>query len=389
MKTISYIVTVTAVLAAAAPAAAERPRLTPYATVVGGLGVEDLQPREGDDSEDRTTTIALSRFGLRGVLSRGVYVESEFEVNAGPHGTSAWEGQAALQVRNQLLRIERWGARLEVGRITDDSSVDFFSAHVADQLMTDPFTRLPLLSSGFNRGNGILLRYQVLPGLEPGVSLNSANPTSTTSSLVLGGSFPPFSRFYFAPYQQVGRDASSLPADQYQITVLTPSVVYRHRLVEARGGVQLFRVNTDTTTSDDQNILGYNLRGGVTVPLLGRRLRPFLDLSRVENSVVEADDGKVLSPDVFVGYTVTGGIDYDYSGHSGVGVQYTLLRAQQGRTNRQTSHFVNLGSTYWLTDSTSFSARVSIYRDCQLVAGEGPCDPEGERAYYATARAIF
>ena len=389
MRTIGQAIVIVIVIAAAAPAAADRPALDPYATIVGGLGVEDLQTRDGDDSEDRSTTIALSRFGLRGVLSPGVYVESEFEVNAGPHGTSAWEGQAALQVRNQLLRIERWRGRLEVGRITDDSSIDFFSAHVADQLLTDPFTRLPLLSSGFNRGNGVLFRYEVLPGLAPGVTVNSANPTSTTSSLVLGGTFPPFSRFYFAPYQQVGNDASGFPADQYQITVLTPSVVYQHRLVEARGGVQLFRVNTNTTTSDDQNILGYNLRAGVLAHLLDRRLRTFFDLSRVENSVVEPNDGKVLSDDVFVGYTVTGGVDYDYLGKNGVGVQYTLLRAQQGRTNRQTTHFVNLGTTYWLTDATSFAARVALYSDCQEVAGEPGCEREGVRGFFATARSIF
>ena len=378
-----------ALLTVVTSAAADAPTVQPYATIVGGVGVESLQTRAEDFSEDRSTTIALSRFGMRGVLSPGVYVESEFEVNAGPHGTSAWEGQAALQVRNQLLRIERWRGRLEVGRITDDSSLDFYSSHVADQLLTDSFTRLPLLSSGFNRGNGILARYEVLPGLAPGITLNSANPTSTTSSLVLGGSFPPFSRFYFAPYQNVGRDASSLPGDQYHITVLTPSVIYTHRRVEARAAAQLFRVNTDTSAQDDENIIGYNLRAGVMVNFLARRLRPFLNMSRVTNSVVDPDDGKVLSTDVFTGYTVTGGIDYDYLGRSGVGLQYTLLRAQQGSSNRDTAHFVSLGSTYWLTDATSFAARFSLFSDCQEVAGEPPCQREGVRAFFATARSMF
>ena len=64
-------------------------RLQFYAGVVGGMHVETLQLREADQSEDRITTVALSRFGLRGRLSGGIYLESEFEVNGGPHGTSA------------------------------------------------------------------------------------------------------------------------------------------------------------------------------------------------------------------------------------------------------------------------------------------------------------
>ena len=76
-----------------------------------------------------------------------------------------WEGQAALQVRNQLLRWTPGRLRIDVGRITDDSSVDFFSAHVADQLLTDAYTRAPLLASGYNRGQGVLLQYELAPGL--------------------------------------------------------------------------------------------------------------------------------------------------------------------------------------------------------------------------------
>ena len=82
-------------------------QLKPYVSIVGGLEVETIQHRTdlADDREDRIVTLALSRFGLRGTLGEGVYVESELEVNAGPHGTSVWEGQAALQVRNQMVRV--------------------------------------------------------------------------------------------------------------------------------------------------------------------------------------------------------------------------------------------------------------------------------------------
>ena len=82
-------------------------KIRPYAALVGGVEYETLQTKADNPAEDRAVTIALSRLGLRGNIGRHVYIESEFEVNAGPHGTSAWEGQAALQVRNQLVRLRR------------------------------------------------------------------------------------------------------------------------------------------------------------------------------------------------------------------------------------------------------------------------------------------
>src|SRR5262245_17973047 len=218
-------------------------KLRPYVAIVGGVEYETVQSKAEDPREDRGITIALSRLGLRGDLTHGFSFESEFEVNAGPHGTSVWEGQAALQVRNQLIRWEGYRLRVDAGRVTDDSSLDYFSDHVADQLLTDGFTRGPLLASGFNRGNGVLARWEALPGLRPGLTINAANPTSTTASLVVGGTFPPFSRFYFAPHQQVGRDASKFPADEYHIVVVTPSVVWQYLMFEAQGGIQFFRVN--------------------------------------------------------------------------------------------------------------------------------------------------
>src|SRR6185503_17014027 len=259
-----------------------------YAALVGGIEYETLQTKEDNPAEDRAVTIALSRLGLRGNIGEHVYIESEFEVNAGPHGTSVWEGQAALQVRNQLVRLRQYDIRVDAGRITDDASLDFYSDHVADQLLTDGFTRASLLASGFNRGNGVLIRYEMpqVPGLQPGITINAANPTSTTASLVVGGTFPPFSRFYFAPYQQVGRDASKFPADEYHIVVVSPSVVYRHGLVDAQAAVQFFRVNTNTSSNMDQPIDGFNVRGGAALRLLDDRVHPFANFSVVQNEVV-------------------------------------------------------------------------------------------------------
>src|SRR5689334_7577874 len=93
---------------AAAPAAADI-QIKPYAAVAGGLKGELSLTRPGVTREPRATTLAVSRFGLRADLADWIYAESEFEANAGLHGTSTWEGQAAFQVRNQLLRL--YGAR--------------------------------------------------------------------------------------------------------------------------------------------------------------------------------------------------------------------------------------------------------------------------------------
>ncbi len=366
-------------------------KLRPYAALVGGVEVETLQTKEDNPAEDRTVTIALSRLGLRGDIHPDVYIESEFEVNAGPHGTSAWEGQAALQVRNQLVRLHKAGWRADVGRITDDASLDYYSDHVADQLLTDGFTRAPVLASGFNRGNGILVRYELpqVPGLQPGVTLNAANPTSTTASLVVGGTFPPFSRFYFAPHQQVGRDASKFPADEYHIVVVSPSVVYRHGLVDAQAAVQMFRVNTNTSSDMDQPIDGFNVRAGAALRLVDDHIHPFANLSVVQNEVVDPDDGMVLSGEIFRGITASGGIDWNYWDRNGVGVQYAWVSDQQGEATETTQHFVNLGSTWWFTDTTSVGARLGIYSRCEDLDGEGCPEREGERSFFTTLRTLL
>jgi hypothetical protein len=373
-----------------APAAsASKIKITPYAALVGGVEYETVQTREGNLAEDRGVTIALSRLGLRGDLGHGISVESEFEVNAGPHGTSVWEGQAALQVRNQLIRLQRSRFRVDAGRVTDDSSLDFYSEHVADQLLTDGYTRGPLLASGFNRGNGVLVRYQALPGLSPGLTLNAANPTATTASLVVGGTFPPFARFYFAPWQQVGRDASKFPADEYHIVMVTPSVTYRRPEIEAQAAVQFFRVNTNTSTNMDQPIDGFNIRLGVAGHLMDGKLHPFGNFSVVQNEVVDPNDGMYLSGEIFRGITASGGVDFNYLARNGIGISYAVVRDQQGEATRATQHFVNLGTTWWLADTTSLGARLGVYVRCEDLDGQGCPETEGERSFFMTLRTIL
>jgi hypothetical protein len=371
------------------PTRPAEPTVKPYIAIVGGLQYQTIQAGSPDDHrEDRGVTIALSRFGVRAQLGRGISLESEFEANAGPHGASAWEGQAALSVRNQLIRIVRNRWTVEAGRITDAASVDFYCDHVTDQLLTDGYTRGSLLASGFNRGNGVQVRWKVIPSLSVGINLNAANPVSTTSSLVVGGTFPPFSRFYFAPYQYVGRDSANFPADEYHFVMFTPSLVFDSERVQGLAAVQMFTVNTNTSSNEDQTIDGYNLRLGVAGRLASGHIRPFANFSMVQNEVVDPNDGSRLSGEIYTGFTFSFGADVNIRERDGVGVQVALVRDQQGVTSRAEQVFVNFGGTYWLGERTALGARAAMYSRCTDAAGMG-CVQEGERSLFVTLRTFI
>lgn len=373
----------------AAPAPLLGGKLEPFLAMVGGVEVETLQKLRGDDREDRLVTVAISRFGLRGKPADGIYVESEFEVNGGPHGTSVWEGQAALQVRNQLVRLVRGKLRVDAGRITDDATLDFFSEHVADQLLTDEFTRYPILASGYNRGNGVLARWKLIPGLEPGLSVSAANPVSTTASLMVGGTYPPFSRFYVASHQQVGRDASKFPADEFHIVVVTPSVTFARGPLRAQGALQVFQVNTNTSSSEDAKLDGVNARAGVAATF--RPVTVFVNGSVVQNEMVDPDQPSRLSGEVFTGYTASGGADVNWREHDGVGAQYAWVREQQGFGAVSTYHFFNVGTTHWVDPTTAVGARVASFVVCEDADGSGGsgCKSQGETSYFLTLRTLF
>jgi hypothetical protein len=367
----------------------EKPWIRPFVAVVGGLEIETLVNRPGDDHEGRAVTVALSRFGLRAGVSTGIYIESEFEANAGPHGSSAWEGQAALSVRNQLVRVERGRFRVDAGRITDPASLDFVSEHVLDQLLTDGYTRGSLLASGFNRGNGVLGQVEIFPGGHVGLTINAANPVSTTSSLVVGGTFPPFARFYFAPYQYVGRDAANFPADEYHFVMVSPSALIDKDRFAFHAALQMFQVNTDTSRSDDQHIDGYNGRVTAMARFLDRRLRAYGSASMVQNEVVDPDDGTRLSGEIYTGTSMGGGIDVDAppiaGRRAGAGVMMSFVRDRQGARSLASQFFLNVGTTYWLGETTALGARFGLYRRCEDLDGDG-CTVDGERSFFMTLR---
>jgi len=81
--------------------------LRPYLTIAGGLKGDNVIDREKEDRDDRFVTFAVARFGVLGKWGKIVTVQSELMASGGYglHGTSAYEGQAALQVRQQMIRL--------------------------------------------------------------------------------------------------------------------------------------------------------------------------------------------------------------------------------------------------------------------------------------------
>src|SRR3989442_16008823 len=113
--------------------------------------MESLHHQPGEHPGTQNPTVAVSRLGLRGGVGEHITYASEFEASLGGplgYGSSVWEGQAAIAVRDQFVRYSRAGFAIAAGRIDDPASFDFVSEHVMDLLLTDQYTRDPLLYSG-------------------------------------------------------------------------------------------------------------------------------------------------------------------------------------------------------------------------------------------------
>jgi len=366
-----------------APAAAGfHPELHPILQVAGGL--EGELPWAQAYRAPRLTTQMVSRFGLRATLADWIDAESEFEANAGYHGASTWEGQAALSVRNQLIRFHgaRW--KVEVGRVTDEASVDYFSQHVADFLIADPFTRDPFLYTGYNRGNGLLGTYDVTPSLRLGLTANAGNPVSLTGSLPIGGAFTPFERFYIQPYQQVNQVANHYPDDTFQMYLLAPSIVWSSGPLELKAEVQGYQVDTDTTNAFDWFIYGFNARASARVKLMEGKLQGFANAAFDRNDVVDPSNRRLL-PDKYISFCSGVGLDYNYSGANGVGAQYMRIQFRTGGGTITTIQYANLGTTYWITPQVSLGARLAFALRHELSSAVADI---GDVALFATARAL-
>lgn len=365
--------------------------LTPYVVIAGGLRFEDLQLREGQTIQSRhMVTVAVSRFGVRGRVGDHITFASELEAGMGGplgNGASVWEGQAHLAVRDQWVRYARGDLGVTFGRITDLATVDFVSAHVSDMLLADHYTREPLLFSGANRGNGVLVRYTPAPGLDLGLAVHSTNPTGITGTLLVGGQLFPYDRPFYLAAAQVGRNEFNLPDQNLHIYMATPSVTFAGERFEAKAAAQVYALDTRIASPDDQRIFGYNFRASVRLALLGGRLAPFVNASRNENEMLEPMDATIKLEETFTSYTVSGGVDYALSPRSGVGAQYARVRQDEPGVTKLVDHYVNVGATYWLEQSLSIGARLGWWIRSDRT--QNPIERYGHRSLFVTGRLVL
>jgi hypothetical protein len=76
------------------------------------MRMESLHQPEGADRGTQNPTVAVSRLGLRGGVGDHITFAIEFEAALGGplgYGSSVWEGQAALAIRDQYVRYARSG----------------------------------------------------------------------------------------------------------------------------------------------------------------------------------------------------------------------------------------------------------------------------------------
>ncbi|HYO54499.1 hypothetical protein [Archangium sp.] len=353
--------------------------ITPVLSIAGGIQLEDLQVNPNPEKESRITTVALARFGAEGRLGPYVTFRSEFERNIRSHGSGIWEGTASMSVRDQVLRLQRWGAMVEAGIILDPASVDYFSAHMGDVLMADKYTRDPLLYSGFNRGQGVQARYSRW-GLTAGLSYTEANPLSSSASFMVGGSFGGNSRFWERP---LGNFRNGQPDDDIHFRVISPSLSYEHPWFEAKAMAQVFNINYQANSTQDPPLTGYNLRGGVKlklkgmVPSLPIEVTPFFNVARVENDVVNSASGygNQLLATSFDALTLSGGLDVFLFGRSGVGFNFVRMTdrtpsfipptgsnpaSEPVLSTRAT--YLNVGATWWMFDQVALGARMALFK---------------------------
>jgi hypothetical protein len=373
----------------AAPTAYE---VAPFVSIVGGVKGDSPINGPTEDRQPRATTLMLARFGLRAKYGDWLSVESELMANGGPflHGTSAYEGQAALQVRNQYLQIANHIGFGMVGRFVDEASADFFSRHVADVFMQDTATRDPLLFSGFNLGNGVRGGFRVGEHVKLGLTLNAGNPVSTTGSLMVGGTFSPFDRFYIQPYQAIGKGPNNYPDDSFHMMMATPWVVVSSPYVDFRAAFQRYVVDTDMTRRTDENIHGYNARAGVRAKLVDRMIEPFANVSFARNDTVLSTDLSKRAPEKYQAIVASGGIDvnvarrFENDSADGIGINYVHIQHQIGGGSVTRMHFINVGGTFWLGERVAAGARFAFWVQKQPTTADA-----GERSVFLTLRYVM
>jgi hypothetical protein len=325
---------------------------------------------ENSEFANRVSTLILARIGFEGELFGFVTFRSLFERNLGfsisrngPAGTGIWEGTASWQARENYIRLQKWGLSLTGGIVPDPASLDYISDNVLDSFGMDPFVRDPLLFSGFNQGQAILLRYSRW-GFTAGVGFTGGNPLVTSLSFPFGGEVSQLGSLFSIPFRSI---SAGFPGSNIHLTLLTPSLTYEDDIFGLKLAGQLYWVDTDVTQEEDVTLRGYNMRATGQVKLFNGALRFFASGAYRENDQVERNpitsalDPTSRDEERFSGAVGAGGADIDFGriglGHLGFGGMYYYVYQRLTDEFRDTGdpddlgfHYINLGLTYWLWD---------------------------------------
>ncbi|MDB4964185.1 MAG: hypothetical protein JWP01_4184 [Myxococcales bacterium] len=363
--------------------------IEPYGAIAGGVHLQSLHQPADVKTQEQNPTVAVSRLGIRGGTGPYVTFASEFEASLGGpmgYGSSVWEGQAAIAIRDQYVRYARAGWSIAAGRVADPASYDYVSAHLGDLLYTDLYTRDPLLYSGADRGNGLYGSYQVTKYLTVGATFHSTNPTGITGTLAIGGKLQPFDRPFYLAAAQVGNSQNNLPDQNLHIYFGSPSLLFRSEHLEAKAEVQIYSLDTQQSITDDQSIRGYNLRLGARAHLdtPAGELSPFANVSRNKNEILDPTDSKYRLAELFRSYTFSTGVDLNLRDRSGVGASYAVVDTREPAQHVR-EHYLNLGASYWVEAGFALGLRGSIF--AQQISGETMTT--GARSVFMTARLVL
>ncbi len=371
-------------------------RIEPFAAVVGGAKLDTVLNQSTNHNSDSVSAIMLADFGLRGQLAPWATFESEIMANAGTNlqGSSVYEGEAALQVRKQVLHMAKDWWMIEVGRVLDEASVDYISSHVVDTFLEDTGTRDALLFDGLNLGNGIRGTAEVLPGLRVGLAANAGNITSSSSLLAFGGAYAPYSRIFYQAASSTRTDINGYPTSTFGQYVFSPSLMFARQLhkqfgIEAHTELQYFLVDPNTTNDSTKYLRGYNYRGNVAAHILKNNvIQPFFNVSSGENNMVDPSDVTKISPQKYKALAIGGGLDLNYQKkfgqYNGVGFSVMEDESKQGTATVAKYQYWNVGTTYWLSHNIALGARFSIVHYNQATE-----QSSGDRSLLVTARFVL
>lgn len=383
--------------------AAEQPRFALYydektGTVVkpvlglaGGYGLE-LQRNSAPGQEYKldplSTTLAVFTFGLEGKIGKFATFHTELRRDPGMYGTSVWEGTISLTAMDNYVKVHHTLAgitgSLAAGIVTDPASVDYFSVHMTDLFMSDAYSRTPLLHSGFNRGQGLVGQLN-WKWFTLGMAASGGNPLATSTSYGFGGKVSPIGTLIDYPRRSI---SSGNPQAGMELVVLSPSLSFEHKYVDAKVAFQKYRVSTDTESHDDVALRGDLWRASVRgkIPVLGTMLIPFFNYAVRSNDMILQETSSLnpakKDPDDYEAKIVSGGLDWNVKGLSGIGVNYGWVTTQTGALSRFRQQFLNVGATWWFTSVTSLGVRYARWMTSTEDTDTATLKPNGQFAMH-------